>query len=136
MSNNRKQIEESMSSEVGAKKYEISCVRISNVSDYLLNKNPSLIDFKLKTPLIPYIDFSTFEKYSQSSNKFNELPKFIKELVEKAEHVKYYDLKFRKYLSYRDISPKEYSNKNPKKRQDLFYEWLFSNHMDEGILEL
>lgn len=115
---------------------EITSIRIGKVIDYLMGNIEPIIDFSIKTPIISGLEYNSFEKQTFRSDKFEELPKHIREKVYQAEHIKHYDEMFRKWLLDQDIYHKEYKNKNPKTQQDLFYEWLFANNFDVGILEL
>ena len=68
--------------------------------------------------------------------KYEDLPKFIKEKVEIAEKVKFYDVSFKNFLQLRKISENEFKNKNPKTKLDILYEWLFENKLDVGVLDM
>jgi len=115
---------------------EIADIRIAKVLDYMAYKNPALIPFKIKTPLVSFLDYSSFEKQAQKDHLFKNIPRHIQTTVRQAEKMKHFDIMFRKYLADRDISPKEYKSKNPKTKEDIFYDWLFLNKMDIDILNI
>ncbi len=114
----------------------ITGYRIEKVIDYLTFENPNLIPFQIKTPIVPYLDLKSFEKQTKKAHYFDDLPRHIKETVRKAEKMKFFDLQFRKYLFDRDISSKDFKAKNPKSKEDLFYDWLFMNNLDIDVLNI
>lgn len=135
MENNYFIPEKGYSQEIQEQRNEITCIRISKVMDYLLG-TPFILDFDLKKPLIKDIDYTSFENQTKRSNNFEELPRFIKDLVYKAEKMKHFDLSFIEYLTDREMSVYEYKNKNPKTKQDIFFDWLFLNNLDITILNI
>lgn len=114
----------------------ISSVRISKILDYLTKENPTLIPFKMKFPILNELDYNGFSKVVMGYPKYEDLPKFIKEKVEIAEKVKFYDVSFKNFLQLRKISENEFKNKNPKTKLDILYEWLFENKLDVGVLDM
>lgn len=128
--------EEGLSQEDQTVRNEIADIRIAKVLDYLAFKDPALIPFPIKTPLVSFLDYKSFEKQTQKGYLFKDIPRHIQSTVRQAEKMKHFDLMFRKYLGDRDISPKEYKAKNPKVKEDIFYDWLFLNKLDVDILKL
>lgn len=110
--------------------------RVGRVSEILYEKQPSLLPFKDKFPLIDIIEQSAFLNECSKYLYFDDLPSNYKEKIYKAEKIKFFDKKFLNYLDLNNISKKEFKNKNPKTKMDIFYNFLFSNKMDDGILYL
>lgn len=121
--------------EIEKERDKISSVRISQVTDYLINDKPTLIPFKCEFPIVSSLDYKSFSNLIMNYNLYEDLPKFIKEKVELAEKVKYYDVSFKNYLQTNKLTEKEFSIKNPKTKLDIFYDWMFKNKMDIGILD-
>jgi hypothetical protein len=113
----------------------ITSIRISKVIDYIVENN-TLIDFDQKSPLVKDIDYAMFETQTQKTHYFEDLPRWIKAIIFKAEKMKHFDSMFKTYLLEREIYPKEYKSKNPKTKQDIFYDWLFLNKLDISILNI
>lgn len=114
---------------------DITEVRYHKVREYLLENN-SLLDFGLTEPLVSDLNYKSFETQLSSEFLFDDLPRFVKSLLNKAEHMLHYDTLFRKYLEDRDIYPRDYQKKNPKVKQDILYDWLFLNNLEPTILNL
>lgn len=113
----------------------ITSIRISKVMDYIV-ENKALLDFDLKKPLVSDLDYKSFEIQTQKTHNFKDLPRWVKDIVYKAEQMKHFDSMFKKYLLERDIYPREYQSKNPKLKQDIFLDWLFLNKLDTSILNI
>lgn len=127
--------EKGLSEENQIQRNLITSIRISKVIDYIL-ENKSLLDFKIKQPLVSNLDYKGFEIQTQKSHNFEDLPRWVKQIVYKAEHIKHFDLMFRQYLLDRDIYPREYKSKNPKLQQDILLDWMFLNKIDTSILNI
>lgn len=110
--------------------------RVGLISKILYEKKPSSIPFNYEFPLIDINEQSVFLKECQKHHLFEDLPKHYQEKVYKAEKVNFYNQKFLEYLISQDMSEKEFNKKNPKTKLDIFYDFLFSNQMDVGMLEL
>lgn len=116
---------------------DYTAIRVGKVSMLLTEAYPSIIPFKgVKFPLVPVNEYAVFLDETLKQEKFEDLPKFMKQLVYTAEEIKEKDEMFRTYLSNRGISAKEFVQKNPKTKLDILYDWLFSEQLDVGILDL
>lgn len=115
---------------------KLSDVRIGKISRLLTEKKPSLIPFNYTFPII---DPNAYQKFLEETMKevyFEDLPRFIKQSIYIAEKVNYYNIMFLGYLKAKDITEKEFKSKNPKTKQDIFYDFLFSHKLDIGIIAL
>lgn len=115
---------------------KITTIRIGKISEILTSDKPSSIPFDYKFPIIKSDDYTGFLNETMKHHLFDDLPKFIKELVYKAEQINFYNSRFLKYLESKKMSESEFENKNPKTKQDIFYDFLFSNKLDIGIITL
>jgi hypothetical protein len=115
---------------------KITTIRIGKISEILTSDKPSLIPFDYKFPIIKSNDYSGFLNETMKQHLFENLPNFIKDDVYKAEQINFYNLRFLKYLKAKKMSESEFENKNPKIKQDIFYDFLFSNKLDIGIITL
>lgn len=119
-----------------SKDKKITSIRVFNVIDFILRDNDTLLDFNVNFPLVKDIDYKSFERQTLRSNNFKELPRWLKNIVYKAEHIKYYEQSFQNYLKNRDIYPREYESKTNKAKNELLFDWLFSNNLTESILHI
>lgn len=116
---------------------DYTTIRVGEVSMLLTQTHPSIIPFKgAKFPLVPVNEYAVFLDETLKQEKFEDLPKFMKQLVYTAEEIKEKDEMFRTYLNNRGISAKEFVQKNPKTKLDILYDWLFSEQLDVGVLDL
>lgn len=113
----------------------IASIRVSKVMDYLTGDNPALLPFRIEFPIVSDLDYKSFADLILRNNLFDDLPKFVKNKIKDAEKVKYFDTRFRIFLQFKQITPEQFVQKNPKTKLDLMYEWLFENKLDIGILE-
>lgn len=118
------------------KSLEILFNRVSNVTKILFDNIPTLIPFKYDFPIINPNEQSVFLKECQKHNLFKDLPEHYQKKVYLSEKVNFYNSKFLLFLEDKKISEKDFINKNPKTKLDIFYDFLFSNHMDIGMLDL
>ena len=129
--------EDGMSIEDQLRRNELVSIRIGKITDVIYEKKPSkVLPFKGKFPIVDSLDAQTFLDRTMEHHKFSDLPNDIKSLVRKAEKVKWLDISFNEYLKNKGIGIKQFKEKNPKTKQDILYDWLFSNKIDIGILEL
>jgi hypothetical protein len=128
--------DEDIDREEQERQMEILFNRVSMVTPILFEEKPTLIPFKYDFPIIDPNEQSVFLKECQKHHLFENLPKHYKKKVFVAEKVNFYNLRFLEYLENKKVTIKEFSEKNPKTKLDVFYDFLFSNHMDVGILEL
>ena len=119
-----------------SKEKRIASIRVFNVMDFLLRETDTLLDFNVSFPMIKSIDYKSFEKQTLRSNDFEELPRWVKKMVKDAEHMQYYENSFENYLKDRDIYPREYQAKTNKAKNELLFDWLFSNKLPESILHI
>lgn len=119
---------------IDEEKDKLSSIRVSKVLDYLTNEKPTLIPFKMKFPIVKDIDYKSFSMVVMNYSMYEDLPKFIKDKIESAEKVKYFDLKFKSYLSDKGLDESSFISKNPKTKLDILYDWMFENKLDIGIL--
>jgi hypothetical protein len=118
------------------RKEDLVSIRFANVSGLLTESNPSLIPFKCKFPLVPELEYRVFLEQLQRYEYIDELPNYLKEILDKAEKIKDWDFSFKNFLIEKDISKREFKEKNPKTKLDILYEWLFSEQLDISVLEL
>lgn len=126
----------SLSKDEQLKSLEVLFNRVSNITKILFDENPTSIPFNYDFPIINVNEQSVFLKESMKHVLFEDLPKHYQEKVFIAEKVNFYNVKFLDYLETKKISQNEFNKKNPKTKLDIFYDFLFSNHMDIGILDL
>lgn len=126
----------SLSKDEQLKSLEVLFNRVSNITKILFEENPTSIPFNYDFPIININEQSVFLKESMKHVLFEDLPKHYQEKVFIAEKVNFYNVKFLDYLETKKISQNEFNKKNPKTKLDIFYDFLFSNHMDIGILDL
>lgn len=126
----------SLSKDEQLKSLEVLFNRVSNITKILFDENPTSIPFNYDFPIININEQSVFLKESMKHVLFEDLPKHYQEKVFIAEKVNFYNVKFLDYLETKKISQNEFNKKNPKTKLDIFYDFLFSNHMDIGILDL
>lgn len=122
--------------DIERRKEDLVSIRFANVSGLLTESNPSLIPFKCKFPLVPELEYKVFLEQLQRYEYVDELPNFLKEILDKAEKIKDWDSSFKNFLIEKDISKREFKEKNPKTKLDVLYEWLFSEQLDISVLEL
>ena len=128
--------DKNISKEEQIQSLEILFNRVSEVTTIMFDKKPSPIPFNYGFPIMEENEHAVFLKECQKHNMFVDLPEHYKKKVYIAEKVKFYNHKFSEYLSDKKMSENEFEKKNPKTKLDIFYDFLFSNHMDIGILEL
>lgn len=114
----------------------LASVRTGRICLLLTEETPSLIPFKGKFPLVHQLHYKVFSQEIMKYDYFDEMPKFIQEIVHNAEIISDYDKRFKDYLSKINVSNEEYLQLNPKVKEDILYDWLFSEQMDIGILEI
>ena len=129
-------LDPSLSKDEQLKSLEVLFNRVSNITKILFDENPTSIPFNYDFPIININEQSVFLKESMKHVLFEDLPKHYQEKVFIAEKVNFYNVKFLDYLESKKISQNEFNKKNPKTKLDIFYDFLFSNHMDIGILDL
>lgn len=129
-------LDPSLSKDEQLKSLEVLFNRVSNITKILFDENPTSIPFNYDFPIINVNEQSVFLKESMKHVLFEDLPKHYQEKVFIAEKVNFYNVKFLDYLESKKISQNEFNKKNPKTKLDIFYDFLFSNHMDIGILDL
>ena len=129
-------LDPSLSKDEQLKSLEVLFNRVSNITKILFDENPTSIPFNYNFPIININEQSVFLKESMKHVLFEDLPKHYQEKVFIAEKVNFYNVKFLDYLETKKISQNEFNKKNPKTKLDVFYDFLFSNHMDIGILDL
>lgn len=129
-------LDPSLSKDEQLKSLEVLFNRVSNITKILFDENPTSIPFNYDFPIININEQSVFLKESMKHVLFEDLPKHYQEKVFIAEKVNFYNIKFLDYLETKKISQNEFNKKNPKTKLDIFYDFLFSNHMDIGILDL
>lgn len=122
--------------DIERRKEDLVSIRFANVSGLLTESNPSLIPFKCKFPLVPELEYKVFLEQLQRYEYIDELPNYLKEILDKAEKIKDWDFSFKNFLIEKDISKREFKEKNPKTKLDILYEWLFSEQLDISVLEL
>lgn len=122
--------------DIERRKEDLVSIRFANVSGLLTESNPSLIPFKCKFPLVPELEYRVFLEQLQRYEYIDELPNYLKEILDKAEKIKDWDSSFKNFLIEKDISKREFKEKNPKTKLDILYEWLFSEQLDISVLEL
>jgi hypothetical protein len=118
------------------KNLEVLFNRVSNITKILFDNKPTLIPFNYKFPILNINEQNVFLKECQKHNLFDDLPKHYQEKVFLSEKVNFYNLKFLSFLEDKKMTEKEFDQKNPKTKMDIFYDFLFSNHMDIGMLDL
>lgn len=118
------------------KRENLTSVRFSRVTSLLTEKTPSLIPFEYKFPLVPEMEYKVFLEELQKYDLVEDLPRFVKDILDRAELIKDYDARFKEHLISKDISKREFKEKNPKTKLDILYDWLFSEQLDIGILKL
>lgn len=126
----------SLSKDEQLKSLEVLFNRVSNITKILFDENPTSIPFNYDFPIININEQNVFLKECMKHVLFEDLPKHYQEKVFVAEKVNFYNVKFLDYLETKKISQNEFNKKNPKTKLDVFYDFLFSNHMDIGILDL
>lgn len=118
---------------------EIKChqLELGKLQIHCIQKKPSILPFKGKSfPLVESYDVPVFLDETRRSNKFDELRDEIKSLTRTAEKIKFLDSSFKNYLKNKEISENQFDAKNPKIKQDILYDWLFTNKIDVGVLML
>ena len=130
--------DESLSVEEQIKSLEVLFNRISsnNNTKILFDENPTLIPFKYKFPIMDINEQEVFLKECQKHNLFVELPKHYQEKIYLCEKVNFYNQKFLSFLSDKGITEGQFKTKDANSKLDTFYDFLFTNRMDIGILEL
>lgn len=126
----------SLSKDEQLKSLEVLFNRVSNITKILFDENPTSIPFNYDFSIININEQNVFLKECMKHVLFEDLPKHYQEKVFVAEKVNFYNVKFLDYLETKKISQNEFNKKNPKTKLDVFYDFLFSNHMDIGILDL
>lgn len=129
-------LDPSLSKDEQLKSLEVLFNRVSNITKILFDENPTSIPFNYNFPIININEQNVFLKECMKHVLFEDLPKHYQEKVFVAEKVNFYNVKFLDYLETKKISQNEFNKKNPKTKLDVFYDFLFSNHMDIGILDL
>ncbi len=127
-----------LSVEEQIKSLEVLFNRVSsnNNTKILFDKNPTLIPFNYKFPIMDINEQEVFLKECQKHNMFDELPKHYQEKIYLCEKVNFYNQKFLSYLADSGITEGQFQSKDAATKLDIFYDFLFSNKMDIGILEL
>lgn len=124
---------DNLPAEIYDMKYSIAENRCWSVIDFLMTDD-FLLEYGITEPIVSDLEYSTFEKELQKAHFFDDLPRFIKEKIYKAERISYYETLFKKYLEDRDITVKEFKAKNPKIKDDIIHDWLFLNNLSDTIL--
>lgn len=110
--------------------------RVSSISPLLFDKKPTEIPFKVKFPIIDENEHSVFLDECQKHMEFKDLPEFYKNKVYQAEKINFFNEKFKSFLQLKNLTEKDFSKKNPKTKLDILYDFLFSNRLDIGILDM
>jgi len=112
-------------------------IRVGKITDVLYENKPSdLLPLKGKFPIVDWMDQAVFLERCGETHLFSDLPYDLKLKVRRAEKAKWLHDRFYDFLQDKGIGVQQFKAKNPKTKQDLMYEWLFSNKMDIGILEI
>jgi hypothetical protein len=114
----------------------LASVRTAKVCFLLTEEIPSLIPFKGKFPLVHPLHYKAFSEQIMRYDYFDEMPEFLQEIVMNGETISDYDKRFKEYLSNKDISIEEYLQRNPAAKEDVLYDWMFSQQMDIGSLSI
>lgn len=129
--------EKGFDDETQMKRNKITSIRIGKITDVLYEKKPSdLLPFKGKFPIVDPLDANAFLKRTMKHHFFEELPNDIKLATRRAEKVKWLHDRFYDYLKDEGIGVEQFKAKNPKTKQDILFDFLFSNKMDLPILEV
>lgn len=115
---------------------EILFNRVSNITKTLFSDKPTSIPFNYEFPIINSNEQQVFLKECQKYNLFEDLPEHYQEKVYLSEKVNFYNNEFLSFLEDKKLSENDFNSKNPKTKLDIFYDFLFSNHMDVGMLDL
>jgi hypothetical protein len=130
-------VEKGYDEEVMKRRNLLTSIRIGKVTDVLYENKPSdILPLKGSFPFVSDLDQATFLNRTMEHHLFKDLPSDIQLIVRKAEKAKWLHDRFHDYLSDKGIGKKEFRKKNPKTQQDILYDWLFSNKMDIGLLEI
>lgn len=115
----------------------MTSIRVGKVTDVLYENKPSkLLPFKGKFPIVESLDITTFLNRTMLHHNFEDLDNDVKLLIRRGEQVKWLHNSFVQYLETKGIGENQFTAKNPKIKLDILYDWLFSNKMDIGILEV
>lgn len=115
---------------------ELTSIRLGKVTKYLTKTKPSILPFK---GTFPIISENALEGYMDEFNKemlFKDLPRFLKNIVYKAEKIAYYTNQFEDFLQVQDISKKEFTNMNPKEKNNVLNSFLEEQQTDLSMLEI
>jgi len=115
---------------------ELSSVRIGKVSFLIPEKKPSeIIPFKGNLPLVDPLSYTQFlDKIDQML--FNDLSDEVKEIVFKAEKIKYMNDSFEEYLNDLGIGTKGFQAFENEKKADTLFAWMNREKLDHGSLKI
>lgn len=115
---------------------ELTSIRVGKVS-YVLNKEkPSILPFKGKLPLVSDNSIDNYIDEISKYEKFEDLPRFLKNIVYKAEQIVYYNNRFVNFLEERNVSEEQFEEKNPKEKLQFLYLFLDEEQAEITILEI
>jgi hypothetical protein len=122
--------------DVQRQRNELTSIRLGKVSRVLSEKNPSILPFKGDLPLIGINSLDNYIDLYSETEKFQFLPRFLKNIVYKAEQIVYYDNLFIDFLSVQDISKNQFRLMTPKEKLDTLNYFLDSQQVNISILQI
>lgn len=108
--------------------------RVGKITPILYSDKPTQLPFKISFPILDILEQAVFLKECQKHLLFEDLPEHYKKKIYLAEKVNFFNSKFLEYLKNQKIKERDFSKKDLKEKSNILYDFLFSNHLDIGIL--
>ena len=128
--------EKNIPMDIQKERNKLTSIRVGKISHIFTKKVPSILPFKGKFPLISENSIDNYINLYSEESEFENVPRFLKNIVYKAEQIVYYTNQFKDFLSIRDINEREFEAKNPTEKLKLLEKFLDEIQAEKTILEI